>query len=233
MYFKSSLAEIERRLGPVFRERGLRMCLEGTEERHLYFQRTDEDGLVWRSPLTFIFMDPERSKFRKASFATNSIVLGTGRSETHHIGTNGWVHIIGGPSSHFTEIGERGRFKTWDDAFTHAATVLFADPLVPKEFGLNGIVDSYWMFRFWEHLQEIAQERGIERIDVGRMDSETEFFHFEYEGSEFRIVFDVDSNERILKDGVDVTPKDAWEKIETRKALVAQLEEAKTGYPNR
>ncbi|WP_438748232.1 hypothetical protein [Pararhizobium sp. O133] len=203
MYFKASLVEINRRLGPVLKELGLRMRLEGQEERHLYFQRTDENGLVWRSPLSFIFMDPERSGIPEATFANNSIVLGGGRSQMHAVGTNGWVHFVGGWSLNFHEIG-RQDFKTWDDAFEHAAMVLLEDPLVPEGYGLPTILDDGQMFMFWGKLRDLAKERGIEDIEVGRIDQDREFYEFEYQGAQFRLVFDLDDKVQIIRNGIEV-----------------------------
>ncbi|MGO7910686.1 hypothetical protein ACC702_03790 [Rhizobium ruizarguesonis] len=224
MYFKASLVEIERRLGPVLKELGLRMRLEGREERYLYFQKTDENGLVWRSPLSFIFMDPQRSGIPEATFANNSIGLGAGRAQKHSVGTNGWVHYVGGWSLRFHEIRKGGDFRTWDDAFEHAAHVLLEDPLVPEGYGLPKILDDGQMFMFWEILQDLAEERAIEDIEVGRIDLYREFYEFEYHGSQFRLVFDLNDKVQIVRNSIEIEEINVRGSTSFRDAVASQLD---------
>ncbi|MGV1904923.1 hypothetical protein [Agrobacterium cavarae] len=222
MYYERCLAEIQRRLSLILAERDLQMCLEGSEEFMVFFERTDEKGIEWRSPLNFIFADPKRTKLEEAWFDGHAVALGDGRSEAHPVGTTGWIHFEGGWSQNVLDVGDRHALKNWDEAFEYAARVLLEDPLVPTENALWKIVDGPDMHFFWLELEGLAHERGIEEVDVGRISPFEEFFELKYRGATFRLVFSDERPMRVFRDEVELQTKRYYECGASQREVVSK-----------
>lgn len=199
MYFKNRLLEINERLGSIVSELGLRPKLELLSSRyHLFFQRTDE-GLLWRSTVSFIFEPPARAKEKEVTW--ENVRLGIGEVEVMAVGSNGWVHYIGDYNDQGYVIEEGNYIDSWDKAFEMAADCLRTYPLVPQGTEQPNILDDGEMARLWLALETVCIEKGIDEVLVGRDDDMNEFFEFDFANARFRIV-SVDFQIQVFKDGV-------------------------------
>lgn len=199
MYMKKRLQEINERLGATISELGLRPKLEVlSQSYHLFFQRT-EDGIVWRSPVSFIFDPPNRTG--KAEATWDNVRLGLAESDVMAVGSNGWVQYMGGYDDRGYTIGKCNYIETWEKAFELAADGLRRFPLLPEGTQHPFILDDGEMGNVWLALEEICLERGIDEVLVGRDDDRHEYFEFDYEGVRFHLV-EVGFEIQMLKDGV-------------------------------
>lgn len=225
MYLTGRLRDIFDRLGPTLAELGLKMHLTGPDPEHyLFFQRTDAEGVVWRSPVSFIFLSQENSGMREPTWEGNTIWLGKGTSSIESIGTNGWIVYCGGYSQAAFEVGEDDDFKTWDDAFQEAEKRLRACPLVPETLGLPGILDDGVMASYWPMIEKICGEREIENVDVGRTCSSFEYYEFTYLESQFRLLFDHRDSVHLIVDGGERKTVNAYDRDILRDAVAEQLD---------
>lgn len=202
MYLTGRLRDIYERLGPTLKERGLRLRLTGPNSEHyLFFQRTDEDGVVWRSPVNFVFQSQEYTKMKEPTWDSGTIFLGAGQSSIEPIGTNGWISVWEGYTQHCMSVGHDEAFETWDEAFKDAEQRLRDCPLVPQKTCLHGILDDDMLASLWPVIEKICNAHGIEEINVGRDDLECEYYEFEYLGVSFRLLVDFDEMANVVVDG--------------------------------
>lgn len=224
MYLTGRIRDIYERLGPTLRELGLRMRLTGPESDHfLFFERTDEDGIAWRSPVNFVFLTQEYTKMKEPTWDSGTIFLGAGESSIEPIGTNGWIIVWGGYTEHCMSVGEDEAFETWEEAFKDAERRLRDCPLVPEETCLPGILDDDMVATLWPVIQEICNAHGIEEINVGREASKCEYYEFEYLDVSFRLLFDMDQMIHVFVDDRKKKRLDANCQDSVEKAIGALL----------
>ncbi|MGR9400161.1 hypothetical protein ACU8M5_10475 [Rhizobium leguminosarum] len=224
MYLDDYLKEIDARLGPIIRELGLEAVSDDEREGFLFFQREDEDGVVWRSPVGFWIIPPEFAEQDEPTWGTMSIGLGNGKSRVVQVGTNGWVQYVGGWSGDFYQIGEEGDFADWDEAFEAAAKGLRIYPPVPEDYDIPGILNEGELHEFWPFLKATCEQHGIDDVDVGRDDNGFEFYQFEYSGSTFQVLWNLTHDAHLLKDGKECFSADIHDYVAMQEAIEVELQ---------
>ncbi|MDM9627844.1 hypothetical protein QTL95_18290 [Rhizobium sp. S152] len=224
-YLEKRLQEIDQRLGAITADLGLTPKMEVINRQyHLFFQKVDDSGNIYRSTVSFIFEPPARTG--EAEVSWDNVKLGLCESSMIAVGSNGWVHYLGDYDYQGYTIGKGEYIETWERAFELAADGLRRYPLVPQGLGYPFILDDGEMGDLWVKLEPICLERGIDDVYVGRDDERWEFFEFDYAGARFQLIdrgFEID----LCKDGetCDVITKfkfmDVTEIIDTQLSAAA------------
>lgn len=188
MYLRKRLMEIKKRIGPVTKELGLKHTLAqmNSDNYHLFFERKDRNGVLWRSATCFTF-DCERMTGLK-EITWDHIQIGLVETRAVAIGDNGWVaHHGDWPGRGFYNVDDR-RLGSVELAFDAVEDALRRYPLVPQNYGLPKIMDSRDMIDLWPYLEPACRNRGFDHVEVGRDLEGNEFYRFEDQDSVFEIV---------------------------------------------
>ncbi|MDV4160520.1 hypothetical protein R1538_05220 [Rhizobium leguminosarum] len=197
--------EIKERLGPLTKALGLqhRLGMGHCDDVCLFFERKDENGVVWRAPVSFTF--PPSSYTGQKGITWEHVRIGLVETVAEPIGTNGWVSFVGFPNLEGMLVGPEGSIPTWDVAFDEAAEYLREYPLVPEEINLPGIVDEADLAEVWQKLQAMCRARGVEQIEVQRNADSDESYHFQYEGSRVEIRYSGDDAHFLINEELSST----------------------------
>ncbi|MBY3255800.1 hypothetical protein HFO09_08880 [Rhizobium laguerreae] len=187
MYLRRCLADIEERLGPITEELGLRHSVSRGrgEDANLFFERLDEHGNLWRSPVCFTF--PPKSKTGLAEITWEHVRVGLGGNEVRPVGNSGWLIYEGYCDTFGEPIGEGRRVESVDAAFRLAEEILRSTPLMPEDTELPGILNDGDAPELWDFLEPELRNRGIEDIDVERDVNGVVYFVFSYLDVEIRV----------------------------------------------
>jgi hypothetical protein len=225
MYVEAYLAEIEARLGPILGEQGLETVLDDSDSYYyVFFQRTDENGLIWRSPVSFCITSPEESGRTEPDWSVETIALNKGSSRVFSVGTNGWVQYDGRWSGDGYWTAEGADFNDWDETFEAAAHGLMTYPLVPEEEDVPGILSEGNMYVFWPLLRDSCSQRGIDDVEVHRNAKGHEYFQFEYMGSTFEVVWNLTHRAQLIHDEKRYASVDILDYAAMQEAVEKQLD---------
>lgn len=180
MYLRNCLLEIKERLGRMTKERGLRHRLEALhgDQHIMVFDQRDEDGVLWRAPVSFTFPPPSVTGQTELTF--DKVLYGHGESVRMSVGTNGATYCEG----YIEQDGHpicSSDIPTVSDAFRLARTRLKM-PLFPVQEDLPGYMHDRDIALLWPALNRVRKQFGIEHFEVHRRaDSDwREAYHFEY-----------------------------------------------------
>ncbi|MGW9231080.1 hypothetical protein ACWGPT_09455 [Pseudorhizobium sp. NPDC055634] len=204
MYLKKCLLHIKERLGPVTKELGLRHTLgKGHDDDIcLFFDRRDENGILWRSMLSFTFPPARLTPEKELSW--QNVRLGIDVPEVISVGTNGWIHYVNEMMDlEGTALSRWVKGGPLDAVFDIAAGYLREHPLVPERFDLPKIVSLGDFGQLWRYLEPELRKRGVETVDVSRPEEWVEVYSFEFEGHRAEIIFQLETA-ALLIDGVVV-----------------------------
>ena len=204
MYLRKCLLHIKERLGPVTKELGLRHTLgKGHDDDIcLFFDRRDENGVRWRSMLSFTF--PPSRRTGEAELSLENVRMGINVPEVIPVGTNGWIHYVNDLMDlDGTALSRWAAGGPLDAAFDIAAEYLREHRLVPERFDLPKVVSLGDFGQLWQYLEPELRKRGVETVDVSRPDEWVEVYSFEFAGHRAVIVFRLETAE-LLIDGVVV-----------------------------
>ena len=194
---RKCLLEIKERLGPLTKELGLRhrLSMDGDEFR-LFFERKDNNGVVWKAPVIFTF--PPASTRQEIDDTWSKVRIRFTEAVAKPVGTNGWV-CFDGPDYELTIGQQNNQIPSIDIAFEAAESTLREFPLMPDDM-VSGVIEVGPLDDIWQTLRSICSDHGVEEIDVDRTGNGDEFFCLEYDGSAIEIVFSGDKA-KFLVDG--------------------------------
>ncbi|QFY62702.1 hypothetical protein FZ934_20190 (plasmid) [Rhizobium grahamii] len=189
MYLRNVLLDIKDRLRPITRDLGLRHKLRSAnfDDLCLCFERTDEDGILWRAPVTFVFPSAENTGQKELTW--EHVRVGVEKVTIRPIGDNGWIQYVGAADNCGEPIGKGERFKTMNAALKGAAVALHLYPLAPVDLYVPFVIEDVEAGDMWPHLRRQCRQAGIHEINFGRSKDKSEFFSFKFHESLIEIVY--------------------------------------------
>jgi hypothetical protein len=175
---RKCLLEIRERLGPLIKELGLRQRLGMKHgEFWLHIERRDENGVVWKAPVFFVF--PPASSREDIDDTWSSVRVGLSEPIAKPVGTNGWVCFEGQYEYEGEPIGPKADIRSVEQALELAASTLQDFPLVPDDV-VDGVIECHCLSWIWDDLRMICDDRGVEQVHVKRDEKGYESFYFDH-----------------------------------------------------
>ncbi|MBY5716676.1 hypothetical protein HFO33_08740 [Rhizobium leguminosarum] len=203
MYLRRCLLEIRDRLRPTTLKLGLRHTLGrgNHDDLCLFFERRDENGVLWRSPVSFTF--PPASETGEREISWKNVRMGLQENVVTPVGTNGWVFYESDNNDTFGELfAPDGGDAEVKEAFELAKDQILEQALAPVDAVLPMVVSDPYLGEFWFWLGPECDRRGVAETDVVRNDDGAESYRFHFERRALEIAYLAQQVDLLCDDGV-------------------------------